>query len=73
VTGYPEVETVDVAELTMIWPGETALLDATMLRDSLVVLSMASKIPAQRVEYSLTESALFPFQAEPTHFAVGCT
>jgi len=25
-------------------------------------------VPAQRVEYSLTESALFPFQAEPTQF-----
>ncbi|MGB9423110.1 MAG: hypothetical protein WBR14_19545, partial [Candidatus Acidiferrum sp.] len=25
------------------------------------------KIPARRVEYSLTESALFPLQAEPTH------
>jgi hypothetical protein len=24
------------------------------------------KIPARTVEYSLTESALFPFQAEPT-------
>ena len=27
----------------------------------------ASKIPARRAEYSLTESALSPFQAEPTH------
>jgi hypothetical protein len=26
-------------------------------------------IPARRVEYSLTESALFPFQAEPTHMS----
>jgi transposase len=25
------------------------------------------KIPVRRAEYSLTESALFPFQAEPTH------
>jgi hypothetical protein len=27
----------------------------------------ALKIPARRVEYSLTENALFPFQAEPIH------
>jgi len=29
----------------------------------------ALKIPARRAEYSLTESALSPFQAEPTHAA----
>jgi hypothetical protein len=27
----------------------------------------ALKIPARRAEYSLAESALSPFQAEPTH------
>ena len=27
----------------------------------------ALKIPARRAEYSLTENALSPFQAEPTH------
>ena len=41
-----------------------------MLRDSLVTVSMPWKIPARRAEYSLTESALSPFQAEPTQ--VGC-
>jgi hypothetical protein len=30
----------------------------------------ALKIPARRAEYSLTESARSPFQAEPTHFAM---
>jgi hypothetical protein len=40
--------------------------DATMLRDSPGGRIDALKIPARRVEYSLTESALFPFQAEPT-------
>jgi hypothetical protein len=37
-----------------------------MLRDSLVVID-ALKIPARGAEHSLTESALFPFQVEPTH------
>jgi hypothetical protein len=33
----------------------------------------ALKIPARRAEYSLTESAPSPFQAEPTHTEVpGC-
>jgi len=31
----------------------------------------ALKIPARRAEYSLAESALSPFQAEPTHFHYG--
>ena len=31
----------------------------------------ALKIPARRAEYSLTESALSPFHAEPTHMQFG--
>jgi len=37
-----------------------------MLRDSLAGRFDALIIPTRMVEYSLTESALLPFQAEPT-------
>ena len=40
--------------------------DATMPRDSLVVLIYALKIPAWGAEYTLTENAISPFLAEST-------
>jgi hypothetical protein len=44
---------------------------ASLLRSSKTQIGSvdpdALKIPARRAEYSLTESALSPFQAEPTH------
>jgi hypothetical protein len=46
--------------------------DATMLRDSLVIVSMPRN-PRPKAEYSLTESALSPFQAEPTQISFPST
>ena len=52
----------------MNWPGETEAGSAgrNSAQGSPGGRIDALKIPARRVEYSLTDSALFPFQAEPT-------
>jgi hypothetical protein len=54
----------------MILPGETeaGLCGGRNHAEGLPASRIdAFKIPARRAEYSLTESALSPFQAEPTH------
>jgi len=43
--------------------------DATMPRDNPGVRIDALENPARRVEHSLTQSALFSVEAEPTHFS----
>jgi hypothetical protein len=68
LTAHLKVETDGRGGATMILPGyEAGSAGAQPCPGITGGRIDAVKIPRPMVEYSLTESALFPFQAEPTH------
>lgn len=66
IRGYHETPVISEATMTVLGKTEAASAGCNRAEAYPDGLIDASKIPAPKAEYSLTQSALCPFQAEPT-------